>query len=179
MAKYYFIPILAISLGLLSCKFDSTPKEMNYGGVSFQYPRTWSSETEKLDEGAYYMACEQRLGSDIVVVCSFDSDDIDLDFLIDNYFSTLDNSLQNLSKGASTDSQFAGYECTQISYTAKAGREAVYGSIYLFYANGRTIMLAKQTNTEKRLEKNFELIENSFEVKPLIIETITEIVEEE
>lgn len=179
--KKHFILLLATLLALTlftSCKFDKTPKEMDYGGVYFQYPRAWSSETEELNEGAYYITCEQKAGSDIVTLTVINDIDMEVEEYFDIYFNTLEGKFNSLSKKPMTESTFAGYDCLQIDYTGKLLRETVYGSVYGFYIDDKLIFIVTQTDTERRLQNNFELIKSSFEVKGSEVEDIEETIGE-
>lgn len=181
MRKHFILLLTSLSAltFFISCKFDNTPKEMDYGGVYFQYPRAWSSETEELNKGAYYITCEQKVGNDIVTMTIINDIDMEVEEYFDIYFDTLDRKFKSLSRKPMEESTFANYECMKVDYTASLIGETSYGSAYGFYIDNKLFFIVTQTDTERRLQNNFELIKSSFKIKEsdseeIIDETIEE-----
>jgi len=108
-----------------------------------------------------------------------EEESIDFDEYFDIYFEEIGKRMKKLSREEAKESKFAGYDCIQTDYTASILTESVYGSVYALHTKGKSIFFVKQTDTENRLKKNFEIIENSFKVEDSVhTEVIVESIEE-
>lgn len=181
MNKYRLLLLLGITaLGLSSCKHDNAPREMKYGGVSFQYPRNWSNKTYKPEEGKYYIYCEQRIGHDMIDFSISNTEDIELEDFMDTYLNGVEKKIEKMTEGplnskyrgyitidSLENSKYAGYECIKKKFKGEILNEGImYGTVYIFYAEGKTLRITT-LSTDDQLKYNFELIENSFKVDPL------------
>ena len=146
---------------LLSCSTDKTEKMLSYGGISFNYPRSWNIETEELSKDSYSIKAKNR---DDVMFITFANKKTDLKDYINTYYKKIDTKVQ-LSTEPITESKFGKYDVLSSKFLITYLTTRTYGSVLAFEAGGKYILIIKQSDTEGRVKRNFEVIENSFNVE--------------
>lgn len=146
---------------LLSCSTNKTEKMLSYEGISFNYPRSWNIETEELSEESFFIKAKNR---DDVMFITFTNKKTDLKDYIKTYYRKIDNTKVQLSTEPITESKFGKYDVLSSKFLITYLTSRTYGSVLAFEAGGKYILIIKQSDTEGRIKRNFEAIENSFSV---------------
>lgn len=159
------ITLLAIIIASYSCNYSSTPKtkELSYEGISFSYSQSWKTETENYSENAYFIEAKDR-DNTIMVFFSLNSPSDPTD-IVESYLEKIKKEKFDVSAGAISSGKFGKYnsQCADLLMTAIGQR--IYSKVYALEIEGKTILIVEQSDTERRLERNFKTIEDSFHVE--------------
>ncbi len=150
---------------LFSCDFTPTPpQDFEYEGIGFQLPGNWKTKTEELTPGAaYYIGCEKKgRGADILAI-SFVKDSVKPETMLDNCLEGL-RSQSNFGANSVVTGKLGDYDCISADYSFSVLGTNFYGTARAFNAEGKTVLVIKQSDTEGRLKRNFTIPENSFRV---------------
>lgn len=162
-------------VGLYACGGPSKKTEtLNYGGVSFNYPANWKVltedwkvESEQSPHAAHFIKVK---GDGAVIMISISPQyAVSSDDNIGSFLKKAENNdLVTTSTKAIKPDKFGKYTSRSADYLMvnKSGGRT-YGAVHVFEVNEKTILVAKQSNSEKKLARKFKDIEASF----LVMET--------
>lgn len=157
--KIYFGLILWV---FLSCSTDKAVKMLSYEGIFFYYPKNWNIETENLSEESYSVKAKNN--NDILFI-TFTNKKIDPQEYIKAYYKKIDNFSVQLTTEPFTETKFGKYNSLSSKFTITHSSAHIYGIAESFEAENKYILIIRQSNTEERFDENFEVIENSFNVR--------------
>lgn len=145
---------------------------LSYNGASFSYPNEWKVETEVLQENlGFQVSCERK---------GFSSDIFSIVWLRGTNFGTTTEMVENSISGISEEmsvynakinageiykSVFKGCVADCLDYDFTLLGEKVYGKLFSFNMNGNTVVITKQSDTKGKLNTEFQVIEESFNLK--------------
>jgi len=145
---------------------------LSYNGASFLYPNEWKVETEVLQENfAFNISCERKeLSSDILtIIWVNDTNSYTTTEMIENNLSGMRESIlryeSSLNEGEIYKSVFKGRTSDCLEYDFTLSGEKYYGKICSFYIKGNTVAISKQSDTKDKLNTEFQVMEESFELK--------------
>lgn len=141
---------------------------ISYNGVSLLYPNDWSAEKETSIEGfSYQIFLKKEDGINFPnsisigwIKCDYDLNKVVLD--ASEGISNPDIKLEIINN--IRDSKFKGVDCKIADYKLSLSGNSWYNRITSFKLNGYTIMIMKQAESVAKLETDFEIIENSFDI---------------
>ena len=160
------LTILTIVILLPSCfrGSKSPDNELSFEGISFRYPSYWDAKTKESGEGRFYIECEEKFGNGTMFLVSFTTWEIDPEKTASDYVKALENKF-SVTKERHLASKFGKYDCSAIKYKMSLPGAKVYGEVYAFNTNGKTVLVVKQSKRDYDLKhEKYKLIENSFNI---------------
>ena len=159
--------LIIISIGFYSCfqnnrENSSEVKELSYQGISFNYPSDWRSETENYAEGSYYMEVEKVY--DTFMVTFSPGSGSDPEVAIESYIEIIKNDKLKVTSKPVSSGKFGKYDCCYADILVTAMGHKFYNTVYALDIEGNTVLVIKQSDTEKKLVDNFKLMEETFHV---------------
>lgn len=161
--------IIYISIILFQSCFGGTSKtpdnEMSFHGVYFKYPSYWKSETEVVREGGYFIKCKERFSSGTLLIVSFFEGESEPARLLLNFLDGMAESSPhvNVTTQSTGLTKYGNYDCQIVRYEISALNAKSYGNAYAFIANGKSVLVAEQSERHYDLKHNkFKKIQNSF-----------------
>ncbi|MDR0823969.1 MAG: hypothetical protein LBN74_02675 [Prevotella sp.] len=161
ITKYFFYTFLLVVL-LSSCVKGKTEKMLSYESVFFYYPKNWSVETNELPGVSWLI--EANNGRDVLFI-SLTQKKIETEDFFNIYYQRKDTMQPQLSAEAVTPAKFGKYDCLSSKYKINDPPNRNYGIVYAFEAGGKHILVVKQSDTEESIERNFKVIEDSFDIE--------------
>ena len=173
--------IIYISIILLQSCFGGASKtpdnEMSFHGVYFKYPSYWKSETEVVREGAYFIKCKERFSSGTMLMVSFFEGESEPAKLLMNFVDGMAESSPhvNVTTQSSGLNKYGSYDCQIVRYEISALNTKSYGNAYAFIADGKSVLVAEQSERHYDLKHDkFKDIQNSFVIGQTTNPTSTE-----
>lgn len=71
---------------------------------------------------------------------------------------------KNAVVGNINNTSFKGLNSLSVDFTVTLMGETFYGRMTSFNSNGNTILMLKQSDSKTKLETNFKIMEDSFEI---------------
>ncbi|NCD07369.1 MAG: hypothetical protein EOL97_14750 [Spirochaetia bacterium] len=140
-----------------------------YNGVSFSYPDNWSLEKEVLqDELAFQINCEKKgYNSSEILAITWLKMELSPNEMILNTIEGMkeEPTHKNAVVGDVNNTSFKGLNSQSLDFTVTLMGETFYGRMTSFNSNGNTILMIKQSDSKTKLETDFKIMEESFEIK--------------
>lgn len=140
-----------------------------YNGVSFSYPDNWSLEKEVLqDELAFQINCEKKgYNSSEILSITWLKMELSPNEMILNTIEGMkeEPTHKNAVVGDVNNTSFKGLNSQSLDFTVTWMGERFYGRMTSFNSNGNTILMLKQSDSKTKLETDFKIMEESFEIK--------------
>lgn len=140
-----------------------------YNGVSFSYPDNWSLEKEVLqDELAFQINCEKKgYNSSEILAITWLKMELSPNEMILNTIEGMkeEPTHKNAVVGDVNNTSFKGLNSQSLDFTVTLMGETFYGRMTSFNSNGNTILMLKQSDSKTKLETDFKIMEESFEIK--------------
>lgn len=140
-----------------------------YNGVSFSYPDNWSLEKEVLqDELAFQINCEKKgYNSSETLSITWLKMELSPNEMILNTIEAMkeEPTHKNAVVGDVNNTSFKGLNSQSFDFTVTLMGETFYGRMTSFNSNGNTILMLKQSDSKTKLETDFKIMEESFEIK--------------
>lgn len=141
---------------------------LDYNGVSFSYPDNWSLEKEVLhDELAFRINCEKKgYNSSEIFAINWVKMELSPNEMILNTIEVLkeEPAYKNSVMGNINNTSFKGLSSQSVDYTVTLMGETFYGRMTSFNSNGNTIIMLKHSDSKTKLETDFKIMEESFEI---------------
>jgi len=141
---------------------------LSYNGVSFSYPDNWSLEKEVLqDELAFQINCEKKgHNSSEILAITWLKMELSPNEMILNTIEGMkeEPTHRNAVVGNINNTSFKGLNSQSVDFTVTLMGETFYGRMTSFNSNGNTILMLKQSDSKTKLETNFKIMEDSFEI---------------
>jgi len=156
---------LVTFISLYSCRYtgSSATKDISFEGISFSYPSGWKTDTENYSENAYYIEAKDR--NNILMVFFSPNSPSEPEDMVESYIEKIKKEKFEVSAGVISSGKFGKYDCYYADHLMVALGQRIYGKVYALDIEGKTILIVKQSDTEKRLGRNFKTIEESFHVE--------------
>lgn len=140
-----------------------------YNGVSFSYPDNWSLEKEVLqDELAFQINCKKKgYNSSEILSITWLKMELSPNEMILNTIEGMkeEPTHKNAVVGDVNNTSFKGLNSQSLDFTVTLMGETFYGRMTSFNSNGNTILMLKQSDSKTKLETDFKIMEESFEIK--------------
>lgn len=140
-----------------------------YNGVSFSYPDNWSLEKEVLqDELAFQINCEKKgyNSSEILAITWLKMELSPNEWILNTIEGMKEEPThKNAVVGDVNNTSFKGLNSQSLDFTVTLMGETFYGRMTSFNSNGNTILMLKQSDSKTKLETDFKIMEESFEIK--------------
>ena len=157
---------LALNIGLitsfLSCIGGNAEKKLFYEGVLFEYPHSWTVETKELPGESYSIKAKE--GNNIIFI-TFTEKSTDLKEAIETHQKNVDRTRLEYSAEKITPSKFGKYDALSSKFMFVRDSKKSYGNTFALKAGNMSYLIIIQSDTEDSLNKSFETIKNSFEIK--------------
>lgn len=147
---------------LMSCSTDKAVKMLSYEGISFYYPKIWNVETENLSEESYFIKAKSNNNA---LYITFTNKETDPQEYIKAYYKKIDNISIQLTTEPFSEAKFGKYNTLASKFIIAYSSTHIYGVAEAFEAEGKYILIVRQSNTEEGLDQYFETITNSLNVK--------------
>jgi hypothetical protein len=135
-----------------------------FNGISFQLQGNWNVTTEEvLHNSLYYIGCEKNDDTADLFVVRFSKEEISPVIFLKDYLHKL-NSKTTLLYDKIENGKFGKYECIFANYSFLMTISTYHGTVYAFEAEDKVVLVVKQTDSKRRLNKVFALPESSFQV---------------
>lgn len=161
--RYTLLCMLAI-IGIYGCvKASQKTKELSFGGISFTYPSDWIITTED-EDGSYFIKAKGK--DDVLMVNYYPDVPSNQHEVLKTFLESIkdnDKDIVATSKPVSS-SQFGKYKSLCLQYKMKTKGINIYGIAHALTIEGKTLLVVKQSDTEKRLERRYKTIEDSFHI---------------
>lgn len=139
-----------------------------YNGVSFSYPDNWSLEKEVLqDELAFQINCEKKgYNSSEILAITWLKMELSPNEMILNTIEGMkeEPTHKNAVVGNINNTSFKGVNSQSVDFTVTLMGETFYGRMTSFNSNGNTILMLKQSDSKTKLDTDFKIMEESFEI---------------
>lgn len=139
-----------------------------YNGVSFSYPDNWSLEKVVQDELAFQINCEKKgYNSSEILAITWLKMELSPNEMILNTIEGMkeEPTHKNAVVGDVNNTSFKGLNSQSLDFTVTLMGETFYGRMTSFNSNGNTILMLKQSDSKTKLETDFKIMEESFEIK--------------
>lgn len=166
--KYY-------SGGLINNTFSTQRKiehnecaSFNYEGLSFFYPSQWSIEKKVLQDNGFQVICDNKeLNSSEAISIGWVQAVRSPKEMIEATIEAIKKKLfyNNTKIGRLYDFDFKGNNGIAVDFRGLYLEDSICGRIEAFVMNGNTVMIMKQSNSMRKLDSEFKIIENSFNIK--------------
>lgn len=157
---------LALNIGLitsfLSCISGNAEKKLFYEGVLFKYPQSWTVETNELPGESY--SIKGKEGNNIIFI-TFTEKSTDLKEVIETHQKNVDRTKFEYSAEKIIPSKFGKYDALSSKFMIVRDSKKSYGNTFALKAGNKSYLIIMQSDTEDNLNKSFETIKNSFEIK--------------
>lgn len=140
----------------------------NIQDISFMHQKNWTTE-EGIDEEnlGYWITCEKN-GSFATEIITITVIEMDLD--LEEWILTMPDIIRdepifkNATFGSVSETDFAGNSAFTLSFEVTYFSEKLYGQVFTFFKNDKSILIMKQSDSETNLKTEFELIEKTLQV---------------
>ena len=147
---------LALNIGLITCFLSyisgNAEKKLFYEGVLFEYPHSWTVETNELPGESY--SIKGKEGNNIIFI-TFTEKSTDLKEVIETHQKNVDR----------TKFEYSAEKIIPSKFTIVRDSKKSYGNTFALKAGNMSYLIIIQSDTEDSLNKSFETIKNSFEIK--------------
>lgn len=143
---------------------------LDFNGLTFSYPDNWKIETEVLQEDlGFQVNCEKKgLNSSEVLAITW----LRLNYMTPKEMieSTIESMKEepthkNAKVGSLFDTSFKGLDATSVDFSIILFGESFYGRMTSFIMNENIVLMLKQSDTKDKLNTEFQLMEESFNLK--------------
>jgi len=143
---------------------------MSFQGVSFKYPSYWKSETEKLEEGHYFIKCYERFNTGTMLLVSYYEGEQPPAVILKNFLDTYNEDIKDASTKSSNvitkstgPARYGNHDCMVIQYEVSVIMAKSYGNAYAFNADGKSFLIVEQSERHYDLKHDkFKLMRDSF-----------------
>lgn len=157
---------ITLNIGLitcfLSCISGNAEKKLFYEGVLFEYPHSWTVETNELPGESY--SIKGKEGNNIIFI-TFTEKSTDLKEVIKTHQRNVDRTKFEYSAEKIIPSKFGKYDALSSEFTIVRDSKKSYGNTFALKAGNMSYLIIIQSDTEDSLNKSFETIKNNFEIK--------------
>lgn len=142
---------------------NKTTKNLNYEGLTLQYPGNWAFSQNKLSEGLYMVAGQDEKDSEFGIFW-VTSTDVSASSFIDDIITgyATSGNFSNVEYSAIYDTHFNGMNAIAADYSYISKGEQYYAQLFGFVLNGSTVVVNPVAHTKEALTgDDFKMMENS------------------
>jgi len=146
--------------------------ELDFNGLTFSYPDNWKIEKEVLQENlGFQVNCEKKgLSSNIISIVWLRGTNFgSTTEMAENGFSGICEEMSaynvKINAGEIYKCLFKGCDAVCLDYNFTLFGEKVYGKLSAFIMNDNTVVITKQSDTKDKLNTEFQVMEESFNLK--------------
>jgi hypothetical protein len=157
-----------LSLEQVDPNSNSQLLKVDFNGVTFSYPENWKIEKETIEnELAFQINCEKKGfdSSDMLAITWLKMELAPNDLILSTIEGVKEQPTHKNAKMSSiSNSSFKGLNSRTVEFTLTLMGETFYGRMTSFNLNGNTILMLKQSDSKEKLDSEFKIMEDSFEI---------------
>jgi len=153
--------------------------KVSFHGISFNFPENWTISKEVLQEElGYQIICEKKgFSSSEIISIIWINKELEPDGMIMHTIESMREkpTYKNVKTGKIRPSKYKNYNCSVADFEFTLFGETFFGRMTSFNVGENTVLMLKQSDSKVKLDSEFKLMEESFElresdnlVKPII-----------
>ncbi len=147
-------------------------KTLNYNGLTFSYYDDWKIEQNVIQDNLAFQVNSEKTGtsSDFISIVWLRSTDLGTTSeMVENTILEMKEEMSKynarINSGDIYSIDFKGVKASVVDYNLTLFNEKTYGICFSFIMNGNTVIITKQSDSKEKLDKEFKIIENSFNIE--------------
>lgn len=147
-------------------------KTLNYNGLTFSYYDDWKIEQNVIQDNLAFQVNSEKTGtsSDFISIVWLRSTDLGTTSeMVENTILEMKEEMSKynarINSGDIYSIDFKGVKASAVDYNLTLFNEKTYGICFSFIMNGNTVIITKQSDSKEKLDKEFKIIENSFNIE--------------